>query len=101
MASTCTVIGCLVSWSASSLACLMKELIPAHLDLYFCDERHEVISPRTQERVKCSGFVHLFNIQKNLLANTLLFITYTPNNTAFIVRPGSSVKSPVTMSARM
>ncbi len=28
-------------------------------------------------------------------------ITYVPNNTAFIVRPGSRVKSPVTMSARM
>ena len=54
----CTVIGCLVSWSTSSLAGLMKELIPAHLDLYFCDERHQVISLRTQERVKCSGFVH-------------------------------------------
>ena len=36
------LIGDLVSRSASSLACLMKELIPAHLDLYFCDERHQV-----------------------------------------------------------
>jgi hypothetical protein len=59
-----TVIGYLISGSASSLACLVKELIPTHLDLHFCDEGHELISPRTQERVKCSGFVHLFNIQK-------------------------------------
>jgi hypothetical protein len=33
------------------------------LGLYFCDERHQLISLCTQERVKCSGFVHLFNIQ--------------------------------------
>jgi hypothetical protein len=98
---SCTVIVCLVSWSTSSLAGLVEKLVPTHLDLHFRDERLEVISRCTQERIKCAGFVHLFNIQKNLLANTLLFITYTPNNTAFIVRPGSSVKSPVTMSARM
>ena len=61
-----TVIGYLVSWSASSLAGLVKELIPTYLDLYFCDERHEVISPRTQERVKCAGFVHSKNIQQNI-----------------------------------
>ena len=53
-----TVIGSLVSRSSSSLAGLVKGLIPAHLDLYFCDERHELIGPRTQERVKCAGFVH-------------------------------------------
>ena len=59
----CTVIGYLVSWSTRSLAGLVIGLIPTYLDLYFCDERHEVISPRTQERVKCAGFVHLKNIQ--------------------------------------
>ena len=42
---------------------LVKGLIPAHLDLYFCDERHELIRPGTQERVKCAGFVHSKNIQ--------------------------------------
>ena len=71
----CTVIGHLVSRSTGSLAGLVIRLVPTHLDLYFCDECLEVISPGTQERVECSGFVHLFNIQKNLLANTLLFIT--------------------------
>jgi len=52
------VIGDLVSRSSGPFTCLMKELIPAHLDLYFCDERLEVISLRTQKRVKCAGFVH-------------------------------------------
>jgi hypothetical protein len=33
------------------------------LDLYFCDERHQVIGLCTQERVKCAGFVHSKNIQ--------------------------------------
>ena len=57
------LIGDLVGGSAGPFTCLMKELILTHLDLYFCDERHEVISPRTQERVKCAGFVHSKNIQ--------------------------------------
>jgi hypothetical protein len=39
--------------------------------------------------------------KQNSSPHPLRFTTYTPNNTAFIVRPGSSVKSPVTMSARM
>ena len=59
----CKVIRYLVSGSSSSLAGLVISLIPAHLDLYFCDERHEIIRPGTQERVKCAGFVHSKNIQ--------------------------------------
>ena len=58
-----TVIGYLVSGSSSSLAGLVIRLVPAHLDLYFCDERHELIGPGTQERVECAGFVHSKNIQ--------------------------------------
>ena len=58
-----TVIGYLISGSASSLAGLIVCLVPTYLDLYFCDERHELISPRTQERVECAGFIHSKNIQ--------------------------------------
>ena len=60
----CTVIVCLVSWFTRSLAGLVIRLVPTHLGLYFCDERLEVISRCTQKRVKCSGFVHLLNIQE-------------------------------------
>ncbi|PZX22795.1 hypothetical protein LY10_03280 [Planktotalea frisia] len=58
-----TVIGYLVSGSSSSLAGLVISFIPTHLDLYFCDERHELIGPGTQERVECAGFIHSKNIQ--------------------------------------
>ena len=54
----CTVIGYLVSWSSGSLAGLVIRLVPAHLHLYFRDERLEVIIFCKQERVKCSGLIH-------------------------------------------
>ena len=63
MASTVRSIGYLISRSSSSLAGLVISFIPTHLDLYFCDERHELIGPGTQERVECAGFVHSKNIQ--------------------------------------
>ena len=58
------VLGDLVSGSSGAFTCLVEKLIPAHLDLHFRDERHQLISLCTQERVKCAGFVHLFNIQR-------------------------------------
>ena len=57
-------------WSSSSLACLVKEPMPTHLDLHFCNERHQLISLCTQERVKCAGFVHSKNIQQNINHHT-------------------------------
>ena len=53
----CTLIGDLIGRSSDPFTCLMKELIPTQLCLHFCNQRLEVISLCTQERVECSGFV--------------------------------------------